>query len=146
MTNETDPRAKRTAAARIFLTASIALLALPGCATIQRSNATDKERELAAAGFQMKYADTQNRLLEIEGLPQRKLTRAPDGNELRFVYADANYCKCLFVGTEQAYDRYQELAVEKEIADEHLEASMNWGAWGGVGSLVLADRPRIAML
>ena len=127
----TDLGAMGTVTARIFLTASIALLALPGCATIQRANAMDKERTLAAAGFQMKFADTPERLSQIQDLPQRKLTRAPDGSELRFVYADSNYCKCLYVGTESAYDRYQSLALEKKTADEQLEASsMNWGPWG----------------
>ena len=129
----TDLGAMCTVTARIFLTASIALLALPGCATIQRANAMDKERTLAAAGFQMKFADTPERLAQIEGMPQRKLTRVPDGSELRFVYADSNYCKCLYVGTESAYDRYQSLALEKEIADERLQASMNWGYWGAWG-------------
>jgi hypothetical protein len=123
-----------TVTARIVLTASIALLALPGCATIQRSNAMDKERTLAAAGFQMKFADTPEQLSQIQGLPQRKLTRVPDGTELRFVYADSNYCKCLYVGTESAYDRYQRIALQKEIAAEQLEASsMNWGPWGAWG-------------
>jgi hypothetical protein len=125
----TDPGGMRTATARIFLIASIALLALPGCATIERSNAMDKQRLLAAAGFRMKPADTPERFSQIQGLPQRKLTRVPAGSELRFVYADSTYCKCLYVGTEGAYDRYQELAIEKEVSDEQLEASMNWDAW-----------------
>ena len=125
----THLRALCTVTARTFLTASIALLALPGCATFQRADAMDKERTLAAAGFRMKLADTPERLSQIEGLPQRKLARVPAGSELRFVYADSNYCKCLYVGTEDAYDRYQALAIEKKIADERLEASLNWGAW-----------------
>ena len=119
----THLRALCTGTARTFLTASIALLALPGCATLQRADAMDTERTLAAAGFRMKLADTPERLSQIEGLPQRELTLAPAGSELRFVYADANYCKCLFVGTEDAYDRYQKLALEKQI-------EMNWGYWG----------------
>jgi hypothetical protein len=127
---KTDLRAGSTRSTRIFLTACIALLALPGCATIQRSNATDKERALAAAGFQMKFADTPERVSQIEGLPQRKLTHVPDGSNVRFVYADKNFCKCLYVGSEKAYDRYQKLSLEKEIADERLQASMNWDAWG----------------
>ena len=131
MTDETHLRV-RTGIAPIFL-AGIALLGLPGCATIQRANTTDKERTLAAAGFQMKFADTQERLAQIEGLPQRKLTRVPHEGGLRFVYADKDYCKCLYAGTERAYDRYQKLAIEREIADERLESSMNWGTWGPWG-------------
>jgi hypothetical protein len=126
----TDLRPRSTATGRIFLTAGVALLALSGCATIQRAEAKQKERVLAAAGFQMKLADTPDRFLQIESLPQRKLTRVSDEGELRFVYADKDYCKCLYAGTEAAYDRYQKLSLEKEIADERRTASSNWGAWG----------------
>jgi len=123
-------RPRRTSTARIFLSAGIALLALSGCATIQRAHANDKERVLAAAGFQRKLADTPDTFLQIESLPQRKLTQLSNEGGLRFVYADRDYCKCLYVGTEAAYDRYEKLAVEKEIADERRTTSSDWGAWG----------------
>ena len=102
-----------------------------GCASTE---AADAERTLAAANFQMKYARTPQQMTKVESLPQRKLTPVPgpDG-ENRFVYADAKYCKCVYVGTEAAYDRYQKLAVKQRIAENEEAASMNWGAWGGWG-------------
>src|SRR5215831_2331909 len=72
----------------------LALLGASGCAAIQQSEAIDAERSLAAAGFQMRFADTPQRLAKASSLPQRKLVpmRAEDGS-LRFVYADATFCK-----------------------------------------------------
>ena len=110
-----------------FLIAALALLAAAGC----QSMAMDTERTLAAAGFQMKIASTAAQMSHVESLPQRKLTRVPFDGDSRFVYADAKYCKCMYVGTEQAYDRYQKIAIDKQIAQEQLDASMDWGAWDG---------------
>jgi len=105
-----------------------------GCAAIQRADSMDTERTLAAAGFQIKFARTPDQIAHANTLPQRKLTPTPgpDG-ENRFVYADASYCKCIYVGTEAAYDRYQKLAVTQQIAENEEAASMNWDAWGPWG-------------
>jgi hypothetical protein len=118
----------------VGLLAPVALLAVAGCALIQRSDAMDGERLLAAAGFQMKFATTPEQIAKVNTLPQRKLTRTPgpDGQN-RFVYADSKFCKCVYVGTEAAYDRYQRLEVRRELAEDEEAASMNWDAWGPWG-------------
>jgi len=117
----------------IALLIGLGLLAAVGCQTA----AMDTERALAASGFQMKMGDTPARLAKIESLPQRKLTRVPYQGETqgenRFVYADAKYCQCLYAGTEQAYDRYQKLMVQQEVAEEQLQAEMDWETWGEWG-------------
>jgi hypothetical protein len=79
----------------------------------------------------MKFATTAEQIAKANALPQRTLTPAPgpDGQN-RFVYADATYCKCIYVGTDKAYDRYQNLVVKQQIAQNEEMASMNWGAWG----------------
>ena len=116
------------------LLATLVVLALAGCAAIQKSDTQSTERTLAAAGFQMKFATTPEQIAKAESLPQRTLTPTPgpDGKN-RFVYADAKYCKCVYVGTEAAYDRYQKLSVKQQIAQNQEAASMNWGAWGPWG-------------
>ena len=99
-----------------------------------------KRLELAAAGFQMKYAKTPEQLAKVGSLPQRRLTptTGPDGQTL-FVWADAADCKCIYVGSDAAYDRYQRLSAEQQIALENEMASenamvyMNWGTWGAWG-------------
>jgi hypothetical protein len=37
----------------------------------------------------------------------------------------------LYIGSESAYQRYQRLALERNISlDESMTADMNWDAWG----------------
>jgi hypothetical protein len=119
---------------RIGIVGAAVALALVGCASIQRSDTLSDERTLAAAGFQMKFAKTPDQVTQANALPQLKLTRVPgpDGGN-RFVYADAKYCQCVYVGTEAAYDRYQKLAITQQIAQSEEMASMNWGMWGAWG-------------
>ena len=112
-----------------FALAGVALLAAAGCQTV----AMDNERALAAAGFQMKMADTPDKLARLERLPQRKLTPVPHNEETRFVYADAKYCKCLYVGSQKAYGRYQRLEIHERIAEEQEAAALDWDAWGAWG-------------
>ena len=67
-------------------------------------------------------------------------TDTRDG-QLQYAYADPETCKCLYVGDEQRYQKFQELSLQKKIADERMsaahanwEASMNyWGVWGPLG-------------
>ena len=72
--------------------------------------------------------------------PGSKLIPHEENGSLRFVYADADYCKCVYVGTEAAYQRYQKYAMRQDRANAQLEAaqmnedaSMNWGMWGPWG-------------
>ncbi len=114
--------------------------AFAGCAMIERQEVTDVEQMLSAAGFQMKYANTPEKLAHLQTLTQMKLVPHTDGDQTRFVYADAKYCKCVFAGDQDAYRRYQALALQKSIADEQRQAAMmnedaamNWGMWGPWG-------------
>ena len=119
----------------------ICALAVAGCTAIRRDNTLQTERTLAAAGFQMKFADDATKLQDVQGVdPQRTLLPRSQDGETRFVYADAEFCKCMYVGTEDAYQRYQKLAITQQISNAQLAtaqaneaASMNWGAWGGWG-------------
>lgn len=111
-----------------------------GCTAIERDDALQTERTLAAAGFQMKFADDAAKLQSAEALPQREITPRNMDGETRFVYADAEFCKCVYVGTERAYQRYQRLAIRQQISQARLSAAeaqesaaMNWGMWGGWG-------------
>ncbi len=111
-----------------------ALLTVAGCAAIQQSEARSTERTLSAAGFQMQFAKTPVQMAKVTALPPHKLTRTtgPDG-ALRFAWAGATDCQCLYVGTRAAYDRYQKLGVRQEIAVVNEMASMDWNSWGGWG-------------
>lgn len=112
------------------------LLALGGCATAsQRPFAT--ENVLSAAGFQMQLPDTPARLASLRTLPPRRvLPRTRDGH-VEYVYADPTRCGCLYVGTEAQYQQYRRYTLEKQLADERLDAARTygygldtWGEWG----------------
>ncbi len=116
------------------------LLAAGGCAAIEKTNASEEERMLAAAGFQMKLANSPERMKRVAALPQRKFVKVPyrDGT-VRYVWADAEYCKCIYAGTEAAHGRYWKLAMNTAIATDEAQAAMAsdlygdsgaWGPWG----------------
>ncbi len=112
-----------------------------GCTAIRRDDTLQTERTLAAAGFQMKFAHEPEKLANTEAIvPQRSLVPQEMDGETRFVYADAEFCKCIWVGTEAAMQRYQKLSIAQQITQARLQtaeaneaATMNWGAWGGWG-------------
>jgi hypothetical protein len=117
--------------------AAVGAAALAGCTMIRNYEANQKEQMLAAAGFTMKLADTPEKLAHLQTLAQRKLVPYPRNGKVYYLYADALSCKCLYVGDEKAYQRFQQLALEQRIADEEREAAamneqaaMNWGMWG----------------
>ena len=103
-------------------------LSVTGCAAIRTHQTAETEQVLAAAGFQVKPAP-------------RKVVRYTRDGQPQYVYADPETCKCLYVGDEQRYQKFQELSLQKKIADERMsaahanwEASMNyWGVWGPLG-------------
>ena len=112
------------------------VLSLAGCATMQGQDTRATERMLAAAGFQLKAADTAEKLAHLQTLTPGKIVRRERNGEPSYVYADGTVCKCLYAGTEQQYQEYRKLARQQTIADETTlvteEASdpRSWGLWG----------------
>jgi hypothetical protein len=123
-----------------LLSAACLTILLTGCASTRNAKAIETERLLAAAGFQIRLADTPEKLDHLKTLTQRQLVPHQRDDSLYYVYADATACKCLYVGTEKAYQRYQDLLLRKRISDERLEAAemnqdaeLDWGMWGPWG-------------
>jgi len=96
--------------------------ALAGCAAIERHEADRKEQMLAAAGFQMRTADTPAKLADLERLQQHKLVRHERDGEASYVYADAADCKCLYTGNQASYDEFQKLQVQENVASQEMMA------------------------
>jgi hypothetical protein len=103
---------------------------LASCQTIENEEAESTEQVLAAAGFHMKEATTPQQLANLKAMTQRKVVIQDQDGETRYVYADAEDCKCVYVGSEKNYDEYQKLSIKQEIAQDNLDASMDWGMWG----------------
>ena len=105
-------------------------IALAGCAAIQKSDSTNTEQMLAAAGFKMKLADTPAKLAHLNTLTQRKLISHERDGKVYFVYADADNCKCLYAGNQENYQSYEKLSMKQNIAEMNEAAPMDWGMWG----------------
>jgi hypothetical protein len=119
---------KRAMRAAVLL--SVPVVALAACQTIENEQAQDTEQLLAAAGFHMKEASTPEQLANLRAMTQRKVLIHHQDGQLRYVYADAEDCKCVYVGNERNYDEYQKLSAKEEIAQENMAASLDWGMWG----------------
>jgi hypothetical protein len=122
--------------ASMAVTAALILAgALGGCAAIERQEAVDTEKLLAAAGFQMRPADTAERQQDLANMPPRRMVVHHQGAQTVYTYADAQNCRCLYVGEAKAYDEFRRLAVSEAIAQDMSAVSMNpvfmsWGVWG----------------
>ena len=114
------------------------IVVVGGCAAMREERAKDKENLLAAAGFQMKPANSPIRVAHLQTLtPLKLLPYTRTDGKLLYVYADPKGCNCLYVGDETAYQRYRALAEQRKIAQEQMvtaqmnaDAAMDWGLWG----------------
>jgi len=119
----------------------VSLVAMLGaCAAMEREEVQQTEDLLSAAGFRIKIATTPAKQLQLETMPQHRPIRRLHNGRMMYVYADAMDCKCLYYGTQVEYDKYRNLALQQQIAQERLNAAemnenaaMNWGAWGPWG-------------
>ena len=115
---------------RSTLLAAIAALLvisqLGACAMVERQETESTEQLLSAGGFSIKAADTPEKLATLQSMKQHKLLRrqGPDGKP-EFLFADAALCRCLYVGDEQAYQNFQKLAVQQQIAEDNREAALD---------------------
>lgn len=130
---------RRTGGAAIAAVLAAAI-AIGGCAAIRKQEGLQMDRLLAAAGFQVRPANTPEKIAQLKTLtPLKVMPKQQDGKSF-FVVADPYECKCLYVGNEKAYDAYQKLALKQEYAEDNLEAAemnedaaMDWGMWGPWG-------------
>ena len=115
---------------------------LSGCAANPDQAAMDTERRLGAAGFQVKLADTPEKLNHLKFMADRRLMPTSKDGETVWVYADAKGCKCVYVGSQKNYQEYQRIAIHQEDLKQQREtaqankmsaetnAQMNWDMWG----------------
>ena len=107
-----------------------------GCLKSPNQKAIDTERLLAASGFKMRLADTPEKLTQIKALTQRQILTHRSKGELLYVYVDAENCQCVYAGSAEAYRRYQNLALDHQLAVEdrrdagrNQPREMDWGGW-----------------
>ena len=113
------------------------VVALAGCAAMRRREAKETGDLLVSAGFQVKPVDSPERAEQLRAMPPLKMvSHAKDGN-MAYCYADPYSCQCLYVGGPNEYAAYRRLALQREMAEERLEAAqaeesagVDWDLWG----------------
>lgn len=135
LSNPFDPGASRPRPTVLAVLAGAACLA--GCVSTQEL-VQDHENKLAAAGFVVRPANTPERQAALASLPPNRVVQRFHDDKVAYLYADPVDCKCLYVGNQGAYSRYQQQRLQQHLADEQVEASQfdygggfGWGPWGG---------------
>jgi hypothetical protein len=91
---------------RMFHTiALVAALTVAGCAGPPKDPTFQQMNALAAAGFDLKMADTQAKLERIKKLPHLRLAQVEYKGRQVYIYTDAQGCQCLYLGDKNAYQR-----------------------------------------
>jgi len=117
---------------RLSFAAVFAIFSLTmGCASTHQT-----ENLLSAAGFKVVLADTPKRQQHLKTLPPNKVTKVQRKGKTYYVYADPAR-NLIYVGNQFQYDRYRDLRLAKNVAEEDLQdAELNaedesgWGVWG----------------
>jgi len=96
-------------------------VALSACALFQESPRQRAERiepMLSAAGFNMLPADNDQKISAIQSLPPLKMRYYTKDGKLTYWFADPDYCRCVYTGNEAAYQRYQNLKIQSQMAQQ----------------------------
>jgi len=86
-----------TSAKKVTVIITVLGITLAGCASMRTKKVIKTEDLLTKAGFQMRLADTPEKLAHLKTLPQRKIVRHQRNGNFRYVYADTTSCKCLYI-------------------------------------------------
>jgi len=101
-------------------TAVLCMLGL-GCLTACQTLAphpSPPADELAAAGFKAIPANSATRREVLAHLPAERFVQRSIGNTMRYFYSDPVVCKCLYVGSQYAYDQFK--LREPKVTDDQL--------------------------
>jgi hypothetical protein len=119
----------------VVFIAAVASLFLSGCAGMGSANTTSL---LTAAGFRARTPQTPKQQQIYASLPPYQVERATvPGKGVFYVYKDEK-AGLAYIGREQEYQRYQQLAIQQQIAQNYymaaeMERAAAWqwyGAWG----------------
>ena len=116
---------------------TVLLLALAaGCASYEAQN---KESLLIAAGFKTRTPSTDQQQAMFNRMTPYKLERRVRNGKVLYAYADKDK-NVAYIGGEDEYQRYKQLALQQSIAQDQLEAAQineeasiyaGWGPYWG---------------
>jgi hypothetical protein len=118
----------------LIFAAAITTLFVAGCAEMGSANTTSL---LSAAGFRARTPQTPKQQQIYAALTPYQVQRATVNGRVFYVYKDEK-AGIAYVGREQEYQRYQQLAIQQQIAQNYYTAvamdraaAYGWyGAWG----------------
>jgi hypothetical protein len=122
--------------------AAIILTLLAGLAGCASYDAQNKESLLIAAGFKSRSPSTSRQQAMFNRMTPYTLERRIRNGKVLYAYADKDK-NLVYIGGENEYQRYQQLAVQQSIAQDQLQAAQineeaslydsdwgpNWGPW-----------------
>tara|TARA_B110000503_G_scaffold27555_2_gene44021 strand:- start:15217 stop:15636 length:420 start_codon:yes stop_codon:yes gene_type:complete len=120
---------------------ALTVIFLGGCTAMAKQDSMNTERRLSAAGFQVKLANTPEKMNHLNHLAQLRLVPMDKEGTTVFVYADAKSCKCVYVGSQANHQEYERLSIQQNVANEQRQTArdmnmaathqaMNWDMWG----------------
>lgn len=114
------------------------VVSIVGCAAIQSNKTQSQEQLLSAAGFIMVPATTPAEFENLNTLTPHKVLFSVKDNKPLYWYADPTNCRCVYTGDQEAYQRYERLLTESQIANEVEDAAISNEAaganmWGWMG-------------
>jgi hypothetical protein len=120
-----------------IIAVAAATLFVAGCAEMESANTTSL---LTAAGFRARTPQTPKQQEIYAALPSYTVEHATMKGRTFYVYKDEK-AGLAYVGHEQEYQRYKQLAVQQQIAQNYYmaaemdrAAAWQWyGAWGPRG-------------
>jgi hypothetical protein len=120
--------------AMLLLACAALSLALAGCASMDASN---QRSLLSAAGFRVLTPTTAKQRELYTNAESYKVLRGDKNGRVFYAYKDEKQ-GVAYVGGEAEYQRYQQLAVQQNIANQNMlaaqmqrDAAWGWyGAWG----------------
>jgi hypothetical protein len=98
-------------ALRLF-PAVVLLLCAFGLAAAEAPSQLSLEKNsfyLSSAGFRVQVANDPAGQKALRALPAHRFVVNGVGEAMRYFYAEPQHCVCIFVGTQQAHDRYLEI-------------------------------------
>ena len=118
----------------LIFAAAVTALFVTGCAEVGSGNTTSL---LTAAGFRAHTPQTPRQQQIYAALPPYQVERATVKGHVFYVYKDEK-AGVAYIGREPEYQRYHQLAVQQQIAQNYYmaaemdrAAAFGWyGAWG----------------
>ena len=92
---------------------------------------------LSSAGFRVQVANDPAGQKALRTLPAHRFVVNGVGDAVRYFYAEPQHCVCIFVGTQQAYDRYRKILSQPLKSTDYVDPDYKTQA-----GVLLSNQPR----